>query len=91
MPVLMRDIGGLDYAEIAQALDIPPGTVRSRIARGRRQLASILNGPDTHPSNQSELGEITRKSTEISPSSPGDSRSREPNDRRQRPTDQSTP
>lgn len=41
-PVLMRDVGGLDYAEIAETLGLPPGTVRSRIARGRKQLSSIL-------------------------------------------------
>lgn len=42
LPVTLRDLGGLDYAEIAATLDIPPGTVRSRIARGRRQLSEIL-------------------------------------------------
>lgn len=42
LPVVLRDVAGLDYAEIAETLDIPPGTVRSRIARGRRQLATIL-------------------------------------------------
>lgn len=48
LPVVLRDVGGLDYAEIAATLDIPPGTVRSRIARGRKQLAEIL-GNQTHP------------------------------------------
>jgi RNA polymerase sigma-70 factor (ECF subfamily) len=38
-PVVLRDVLGLDYAEIAEVLDIPPGTVRSRIARGRKALA----------------------------------------------------
>jgi RNA polymerase sigma-70 factor (ECF subfamily) len=38
----MRDIADLDYAEIADVLDIPIGTVKSRIARGRRQLADAL-------------------------------------------------
>lgn len=42
VPVVLRDVGGLDYAEIAAALDIPPGTVRSRIARGRRQLSQLI-------------------------------------------------
>lgn len=42
VPVVMRDVGGLDYAEIAEALSIPPGTVRSRIARGRKQLARLV-------------------------------------------------
>ena len=41
-PVVLRDVIGLDYAEIAEVLDIPPGTVRSRIARGRRALAGHL-------------------------------------------------
>ena len=40
--VVLRDVAGLDYAEIATALDIPPGTVRSRIARGRAALAQQL-------------------------------------------------
>lgn len=40
--VVLRDLCDLDYAEIADALDIPPGTVRSRIARGRAQLAGLL-------------------------------------------------
>jgi RNA polymerase sigma-70 factor (ECF subfamily) len=40
--VVLRDLLGLDYAEIAAVLGIPPGTVRSRIARGRAALADQL-------------------------------------------------
>ncbi len=40
--VVLRDVCDLDYAAIAEVLDIPPGTVRSRIARGRSQLADLL-------------------------------------------------
>jgi RNA polymerase sigma-70 factor (ECF subfamily) len=41
-PVVLRDQVGMDYAEIAETLGIPPGTVRSRIARGRARLAQTL-------------------------------------------------
>jgi RNA polymerase sigma-70 factor (ECF subfamily) len=43
--VVLRDLCGLDYAEIAELLSIPPGTVRSRIARGRAALAPLLGNP----------------------------------------------
>ena len=42
--VVLRDVCALDYAEIAEVLGVPPGTVRSRIARGRAQLAVLLGG-----------------------------------------------
>jgi RNA polymerase sigma-70 factor (ECF subfamily) len=41
--VVLRDLCDLDYAEIATVLEIPPGTVRSRIARGRAHLARLLD------------------------------------------------
>jgi RNA polymerase sigma-70 factor (ECF subfamily) len=50
--VALRDLAGLDYAEIAAALDIPIGTVRSRIARGRAALADRIgnrNDPTERP------------------------------------------
>lgn len=40
--LVLRDVADLDYDEISQVLDIPIGTVRSRIARGRGRLADIL-------------------------------------------------
>ncbi len=48
--VVLRDLCGLDYAEIAEVLRIPPGTVRSRIARGRGQLADLVAGNPSDPS-----------------------------------------
>jgi RNA polymerase sigma-70 factor (ECF subfamily) len=44
--VALRDLAGLDYAEIAAVLGIPIGTVRSRIARGRSALADRLGNRD---------------------------------------------
>ena len=53
--VVLRDLCQLDYAEIAEVLDIPPGTVRSRIARGRAQLADHLAGNQTGPTGRPTL------------------------------------
>lgn len=49
--VVLRDMAGLDYAEIAEVLDLAPGTVRSRIARGRGRLADLLSPPDIDDSH----------------------------------------
>jgi RNA polymerase sigma-70 factor (ECF subfamily) len=44
--VVLRDMEGLAYEEIATVLDLPPGTVRSRIHRGRLLLQQMLRGFD---------------------------------------------
>jgi RNA polymerase sigma-70 factor (ECF subfamily) len=41
--VWLRDVEEFSYAEIARMLDIPPGTVMSRISRGRRLLFDRLH------------------------------------------------
>ncbi|MGQ9897427.1 MAG: RNA polymerase sigma factor [Acidobacteriota bacterium] len=43
--VVMRDIRGMSYEDIAAALEISVGTVKSRIARGRAMLRTALNLP----------------------------------------------
>src|SRR5687767_2963242 len=42
--VILRDIEGFAYEEIATALDISVGTVKSRLARGRQELRRKLEG-----------------------------------------------
>jgi RNA polymerase sigma-70 factor (ECF subfamily) len=40
--VVLRDLQDLDYDEIAQVLGVPEGTVKSRINRGRLELARVV-------------------------------------------------
>jgi len=42
MAVILRDIQGKKYEEAAEIMDLPLGTVKSRVNRGRIQLAKIL-------------------------------------------------
>ena len=42
LPVVLSDIEGLSYAEIAESLGLPVGTVKSRLFRGRRRLQRRL-------------------------------------------------
>src|SRR5438105_9024337 len=51
--VVLRDLCDLDYAEIADVLDVPIGTVRSRIARGRAAIADHLREPTPPPERPS--------------------------------------
>ena len=52
IPVVLRDVADLDYAEIAETLGVPVGTVKSRIARGRGMLGAALARRSHDPGNQ---------------------------------------
>ncbi len=62
MPVLLYDIEGLAYGEIAEILGVAEGTVKSRIHRARQALRQILapvvreshEGPDSGPKSSTE-------------------------------------
>jgi RNA polymerase sigma-70 factor, ECF subfamily len=47
--VILRDLQSLEYAEIQAVLQVPEGTVKSRINRGRIELARILEDMGIRP------------------------------------------
>lgn len=53
--IVLRHVVDMEYDEIAIALDVPIGTVRSRLARGRSQLAEIL-GNSSDPTQRQKDG-----------------------------------
>jgi RNA polymerase sigma-70 factor (ECF subfamily) len=52
--VTMHDLGGVPYEEIATATGAALGTVKSRISRGRRQLAKLLEQPPSVGSSKEQ-------------------------------------
>ncbi|MFM7263855.1 MAG: RNA polymerase sigma factor, partial [Acidimicrobiales bacterium] len=54
--LVLRHVAELDYAEIAEVLGLPVGTVRSRLARGRSQLVEALGNPTEDAGRQNTPG-----------------------------------
>ncbi len=52
------DMFEMDYAEVAEALNLPLGTVKSRLARARHHMRRKLLGNDTYEQSTSLRGEV---------------------------------
>ena len=52
--IVLRHVADLDYEEIATIQGVPVGTVRSRLARGRTQLAEILGNQNASSDRQTK-------------------------------------
>ncbi len=67
--VVLRDLQDLDYAEISEILDIPVGTVRSRLHRARLELRDILSNlginvpsnPQSNPATSSKPNRLKNR------------------------------
>ena len=55
--LVMRHVADMEYADIAVALDIPVGTVRSRLARGRAHLLELLGNSAGGHDRQTDMKE----------------------------------
>jgi RNA polymerase sigma-70 factor (ECF subfamily) len=54
--LVLHDVQGVPYEEIAEALGAPLGTVKSRLHRGRIALARALRGEQPDPASPSNVG-----------------------------------
>ena len=64
--IVLRDLQGVDYAEMASMMDIPIGTVRSRLHRARTELREIMNAMGIGD-NPIPLDEVAKKKQMVAP------------------------
>ncbi|MCX7614155.1 MAG: sigma-70 family RNA polymerase sigma factor [Clostridiales bacterium] len=60
--IILRDMNGFSYLEIAEILKLEEGTVKSRLARARAKLVSIITNGNFFKENQSNISEGRRNS-----------------------------
>ena len=67
MVVLLADIEGFSYKEIAEILDFPVGTVMSRLYRGRRLLEAACSSSPANTATSAEGEPAKMRSRTTSP------------------------
>ena len=55
-PLVLYYLEDLAYREIAEVLELPLGTVQSRIARGKSQLLQLLDGAEVNQKKEQYCG-----------------------------------
>jgi RNA polymerase sigma-70 factor (ECF subfamily) len=65
--VVLRDVAQRSYAEIAADLACPPGTVMSRLHRGRALLRQLLERRWAQASTPHDRGSVTQRCTSVRP------------------------
>ena len=59
--ILLISVEEMSYGEAAAVLDIPVGTLMSRIHRGRERLREMMANPGDNPGNDTRASQLGRK------------------------------